>query len=563
MEAVELDTGKLGRLLELGRALVAERDPDAVLLRVLNEARGLTGARYAAMGILDDDKAGLARFLTVGIDDELRRRIGPLPHGHGILGELIRDPRPLRLARIGDHPRSYGFPAEHPPMETFLGVPVMIRDEVYGNLYLTEKKGREEFDDADEHALVVLADWAAVAIDNARAHDSSRRTQERLERATRGLEATASLNREVIGRADLDRATELVVKRARALAEARTAMLVLLDGEVLTVAAVAGEAATELLGRELPAEGSISIGVLRSGRGQLVSAEAAAGFLARDTNGTGGIAVSLRSRGVDVGVLSVFDRVDSDVPFGAEEVATLEAFGASAATVIAAAQAMEDERLTLSIASSERERKRWARELHDETLQELGALNVMQEGALQVGRPESMREALERSNDQVGRIIDGLLELITELRPAALDQLGTEAALEVLVDRVRARSGLDVTVDADLAFEQGRLPTRHTPELEATVYRLVQEALANVVKHAGATSARIRLEEDESSVWVTVEDDGSGFAVADEHDGFGLLGMRERVELAGGELEITSTPGQGTRVTARLPAERVPEPPPG
>ncbi len=190
-------------------------------------------------------------------------------------------------------------------------------------------------------------------------------------------------------------------------------------------------------------------------------------------------------------------------------------------------------------------------------------MNVMQEGALQVDRPESMREALERSNDQVGRIIDGLLGLITELRPAALDQLGTGAALEVLVDRVCARSGLDVTMDADLAFEQGRTPTRHTPELEATIYRLVQEALANVVKHAGATSARIRLEEDESSVQVTVEDDGSGFGVEDEHDGFGLLGMRERVELRGGELEITSTPGQGTRVAARLPAERVAGPTPG
>ncbi len=310
MEAVDLDTGKLGRLLEVGRGLVAERDPDTVLLRVLNEARELTGARYAALGILDEERAELARFLTVGIDDELRRRIGPLPRGHGILGELIREPRPLRLARIGDHPRSYGFPAEHPPMETFLGVPVMIRGEVYGNLYLTEKDGGAEFDEADEHALVVLAEWAAVAIDNARAHDSSRRNQERLERAKRGLEATASLNREVIGRADLDRVTELVVKRARALAEARTAILALVDGEDFKVAAVAGEAATELLGREVPADGTISIGVLRSGHVQLVSADAAAHFLAGDTNETGGIAVPLRSRGVDVGVLSVFDRME-------------------------------------------------------------------------------------------------------------------------------------------------------------------------------------------------------------------------------------------------------------
>ena len=358
MEAVDLDTNRLERLLEVGRALVAEREPDAVLIRVLNEARDLTGARYAAMGILDEEKTGLARFLTVGIDEELRRRIGPLPRGHGILGELIREPRPLRLARIGDHPRSYGFPAEHPPMETFLGVPVMIRGEVFGNLYLTEKEGGVEFDEADEHALVVLAEWAAVAVDNARAHDASQRNQDDLERVKRGLEATASLNREVVGRADLDRVTELVVKRGRALADARTAVLVLLADETLKIAAVAGEAASGLLGRELPAEGTISLGILRSGRGQLVSAEAAARFLGVDPGGAGGIAVPLRSRGTDVGVLAVFDRDEGQPGFGPTDLPTLEAFGASAATVIAAARALEDERLRLSIASSERERQR-------------------------------------------------------------------------------------------------------------------------------------------------------------------------------------------------------------
>ena len=563
MEAVDLDTSRLERLLEVGRALVAEREPDAVLVRVLNEARELTGARYAAMGILDEEKTGLARFLTVGIDDELRRRIGPLPRGHGLLGELIRAPRPLRLARIGDHPRSYGFPAEHPPMETFLGVPVMIRGEVYGNLYLTEKEGGVEFNEADEQALVILAEWAAVAVDNARAHDASQHNQDQLERAKRGLEATASLNREVVGRADLDRVAELVVKRGRALVDARTAVLVLLDDETLRVVAVAGEVASGLRGRELAAEGTISLGILRSGRGQLISAEAAARFLEVDPDGGGGIAVPLHSRGIDVGVLAVFDRVEGRQGFGSTDVPTLEAFGASAATVIAAAQALEDERLRLSIASSERERQRWARELHDETLQELGALNVMQQSALQIQDSESMRRALTASNQQVEQIIAGLQGLITELRPAALDQLGTAAALEVLVDRLRERSGLDVTLDVDLDFESGRLPTRHTPELEATVYRLVQEAMTNVVKHAEATSARIKVEENDESVTVTVEDDGSGFDDQAEHDGFGLLGMRERVGLRGGDLEITSAPGRGTRVTATLPSERLSEPDPG
>ena len=157
-------------------------------------------------------------------------------------------------------------------------------------------------------------------------------------------------------------------------------------------------------------------------------------------------------------MLAVFDRDEGQPGFGPTDLLTLEAFGASAATVIAAARALEDERFRLSIASSERERQRWARELHDETLQELGALNVMQESALQIEDPDSMRRALVTSNQRVEQIIVGLQGLITELRPAALDQLGTQAALEVLVDRIRERSGMDVTLDVDLAFEAGRVP---------------------------------------------------------------------------------------------------------
>ena len=148
----DLDPASSADCLRSAEPSLPSASRTSVLIRVLNEARELTGARYAAMGILDDDKTGLARFLTVGIDDEMRQRIGPLPQGHGILGELIRNPAPLRLARISEHPRSYGFPADHPPMETFLGVPVRIRDEVYGNLYLTEKAGGAEFDETDERA---------------------------------------------------------------------------------------------------------------------------------------------------------------------------------------------------------------------------------------------------------------------------------------------------------------------------------------------------------------------------------------------------------------------------
>jgi GAF domain-containing protein len=184
-----LDDHRLRRLLDFGRGLVADLHREVVLDRLLEVARELTGARYAAIGILDADREELERFLVSGIDDETHRAIGDLPRGRGILGELIREPRPLRLRDISDHPRSYGFPPEHPPMTTFLGVPILIRGEAWGNLYLTEKATDEEFDEVDEESLLVLAQWAAIAIENAQLYERAEARRNELERAVRGLEA--------------------------------------------------------------------------------------------------------------------------------------------------------------------------------------------------------------------------------------------------------------------------------------------------------------------------------------------------------------------------------------
>lgn len=552
-----LGSEHLQRLLAVGRGLVSKHDPEAVLEQVVEAARELTGARYAALGVLDEDKRELARFLAIGIDEELRQRIGPLPLGRGILGELIRHPEPLRLRRISEHPRSYGFPAEHPRMDTFLGVPVMIRGEVYGNLYLTEKAGGAEFDERDEQLVVVLSEWAAIAIDNARALDLSRRRSDELERAIGGLEATVSLNREVGGAADLPRVQELVVKRGRDLADARTAVLMLSDGgTTLELVAVAGEAPPGLVGRTFDAEDSPAADVMRAGRGQAVDGAGMAAFQALGVDANHALLVPLRSRGDDLGLLALFDHFGGDPEFGPDDRLALESFATSAATAIRATRRIEDEKLRLSIASSEAERKRWARELHDETLQELGALNLMQASALQVDDPDAHRRALAQAQTQVERIIAGLQGLITELRPAALDQLGTAAAVEALVDRIRSRTGLEIELDIDLAQEEGREPSRMTPELEATLYRTVQEALTNIVKHAEATRVRVRIDERDGVINLTIEDNGKGFDPSARADGFGLVGMRERLALVGSDLRIESTPGEGTRVNASIPVQR-------
>lgn len=551
-----LDTARLSRLLEIGHRLMAMRHPDEVLREVLVAAKELTGARYAALGVLNENGTGLDRFLTEGVSEEVRKRIGQYPRGHGIIGELIRNPRPLRLRRISDHPRSYGFPAHHPEMETFLGVPVMIEGRVYGNFYLTDKVGAGEFDEEDEELLMVLADWAAVAIDNARTHARGRRRRGELEQAVRGLEATVALDREVGGETDLDRVLELVAKRGRALVDARSMVVLLLDGD-LRVASVAGELDSDLVGKTLPAGASPATDVLRAGRGELVGDTAVRRFEPLGIGAGTALLAPLRWRGDDIGVLCAFDRFDGADDFTTDDLLAMESFATSAANAIAATQALADERTKLAIASSERERERWARELHDETLQELGALSVLHESALQSDDPERAREALRRSREYVDKIIADLHGLITELRPASLGQLGVAAALETLIRRFEDRSDLTIEADIDLAYAKGRETTRLTPELETTIYRTVQEALNNVIKHADATTAQVSVEERDRMVRITVSDDGRGFDVDAAHEGFGLMGMRERVGLAGGEIDLRSTPGEGTRIEISLPVERV------
>jgi signal transduction protein with GAF and PtsI domain len=188
-----LDAGRLWELIQVGRSLVAELDMERLIGELLDVARRVTGARYAAVGILDERRTELERFITRGIDDDLHREIGDLPRGRGILGLLIADPKPLRLRRIGDHPKSYGFPPAHPPMRSFLGVPILIRNEAFGNLYLTDKEGGE-FDEADEQAAVILAAWTAIAVENARLYGEASAQRDELERANRGLEAITTVS---------------------------------------------------------------------------------------------------------------------------------------------------------------------------------------------------------------------------------------------------------------------------------------------------------------------------------------------------------------------------------
>ena len=552
---------RLGRLLEVGRSLVTEFELDVVLERVLEAALDLTGARYAAIGVLDEQHKTLERFLTIGVDDETQRAIGDLPRGRGVLGVLITDPQPLRLEDVGMHPRSFGFPPGHPPMSSFLGVPILIRGKPFGNLYLTEKSGGA-FSAHDEETAVVLAEWASVAIDNARAYATADSRRRELERAVSSLEATTAIAQTLAGETDLDNVLELVVKRGRALANARAMVALLPRGNDLVAAALAGELDQSLLGQRIPVEGSAAGQAFRSGRPERLADASSRLHVAfeKQTGANTGLFIPLRFRGRVLGVLVALDRMGDAKEFTLADEHVLEGFAASAAAAIATAQDVAEQTGRRSIAAAENERARWARELHDDTLQELAALKLLLAAVRRSDDPAERQVVLAEATERIDFAVRSLRGLITDLRPAALDDLGLAAALEALVDRVARATGMTVELSSDFALEGGRETNRLSREIEEGVYRLVQECLANVTKHAGASHVEISVRESAESVDVVVRDDGRGFDTAVPSEGFGLVGMRERVALAGGSMTIETAPGAGTVVRLSLPVARLEAP---
>jgi signal transduction histidine kinase len=528
-------------------------DPETVLARILEEACAMTDARYAALGVLDEDRAELERFLTRGIDAETHQAIGDLPRGRGVLGVLIDDPRPLRLANVGEHPQSYGFPAPHPPMHSFLGVPIMIQGKAWGNLYLTEKAGGGEFTEADEETAVLLSQWAGTAIENARLHESSERRRREAERAVRALEAARDIADAVAQVTDLDRVLELIAKRGRALVDARTVLIMLREGDDLVVAASAGHA-RDAAGRRMPMAGSTSGRVLQGGRPEMITDVATQMRIAVEGVGVqqagSALLVPMMHQGSGIGLVAAFDRAGPAGEFGAGDEQVLETFAASAANAVALSRSVTADRLQSAIVAADAERGRWARELHDETLQALGGLRVLLSSALRQDddgiHTAAMRQAIEDIEVEIGN----LRAIISDLRPSLLDDLGLLPALEALIDR-RRQSGLEIVGDF-------MLPSRTqggddlAPELQTTIYRVLQEALTNVVKHAEAKKVAVRVQARESDVLIEVEDDGQGFDLSAGSEGFGLVGIRERVYLGGGRLELESG-AWGTRVRAQLP----------
>jgi len=548
-------------VLDVARGVLEELDLDIVLERILTAAQELTGARYAAIGVLDESRTELARFLTKGIDEQARASIGSLPKGRGVLGVLIEDPAPLRLADVGDHPRSYGFPHGHPAMRTFLGVPILVDGEPWGNLYLTEKADSQQFTDEDQEAVVVLAAFAGVAIGHARRYAGAQRRHDELSRTVAALEASTQIARAVGGETDPETVLALVAKRARALVSARALLIELKRGEQLEAAAGAGELPAELIGRHVPLENTVGAQAIRTGRTERLEDELnrarfeehGLGRLGVDARA--GLVVPLIFRGEAQGVLVAIDRLEDGPAFTAEDERLLQSFATSAATAVATAQSVTTERHRQRLAAAEDERQRWARELHDDTLQSLSALRIGLSAGRRSPEPEALRTAVTQAVEQLEDAIANLRALITDLRPAALGELGVKAAIEALAER-SSRQGIEVDVSVELAYEQGAGAERLSPELETALYRIVQEALTNAVRHGQAKRAVVEVGEDGATIRLSVRDDGRGFDPEAATEGFGLLGMRERVALLAGQLSVKSSPDGGTAIAATLPVQR-------
>jgi signal transduction histidine kinase len=550
-EGVEED--RFRRLIDVGSSLLSELDIEAVLKSVVEAARELTGARYAALGVLDRERRELERFINVGIDEETQRDIGNLPRGRGVLGELIREPAPLRLRDVNTHPHAYGFPPGHPPMHSFLGVPITVRGETYGNLYMTEKQGAEEFDDGDEEAALTLASWAGIAIENARLYTSLSEREAETEQALRRAETSVDIARTVGGETDVERVLDLIVKRARALVDARGLLVLLRRDDHLFVAAHAGAIQADVREIKVPIDDPVFGAAMEDQVSQRLErgSPPSKARLRERLEAEAALVVPLLFRGRAVGALVALDREAGGVEFDQEDLRLLQSFAASAATAVATAQTVESDRLRQQVESAEKERERWARELHDDTLQHLAAIRISLATALQdtsERRPARIESAAEEAMARLENQINELNRLINDLRPAALERLGLAGALEALAEESSARGGVEVEVTIEVEAEPGR-------DEERLVYRLVQEALTNAVKHANASQVTVSVQEDDGEIRIAIRDDGDGFDPASPTAGRGLTGMQERIELLGGEIDVSSTPGEGTEISARVPLQ--------
>ncbi|MEV7014762.1 histidine kinase [Streptomyces sp. DH-12] len=529
----------LEAVLSVGRELELEQ----ALHSIVEAAAALVDAQYAALGVIGPDGKRLSAFHTVGVSDEEIARIGHFPEGHGILGELIRRPEPLRAAKLSEHPASYGFPPHHPPMNTFLGVPIRVRDQVFGNLYLTEKRGGLQFDEEDESVLSTLAVAAGVAIDNARLYEDSRLRE-------RWLQANAEITHGLMSGSERGEALLLVAERAREITGAALAVVAVpMPGtDSLTVELALGQDAEPHRGLVVPAEGSLL------GRAFAAAAPVTSADIAHDERVLRGpqtftglgpaVAVPIGGEHGVRGILLLVRAVGRPV-FTDKEIEPLRGFAAQAAVAMELAERRQDAE---QIAVLE-ERDRIARDLHDLAIQRLFATGMTLQSAGRFIEHEGASERVLRAVDDLDETIKIIRSTIFGLRsrePAGGAGAGLRARVVRLVGEAAPLLGFAPSVRME-----GLIDTHVSKEAADHLVAVLSEALTNVARHARAGHVQVALETDGREVRLTVADDGVGLPPGGRRSG--LRNMAERAEQLGGSFDVSDTPGGGTTLVWRVP----------
>lgn len=541
-------TDQLGlrSLLAAVIAIGSQLDLDAVLHEIVSTAAGLAGAQYAALGILGShDEWRLSQFITVGIEGQVRDQIGELPHGRGVLGLLIDDPQAIRLTDIAEHSASYGFPPNHPPMRTFLGMPVLVRGEVYGNLYLTEKRGGGEFTPADEQILLALATAAGLAIQNARLFEEGQLKQ-------RWLEVTSDITTRLLGGATTNEVLPALVAGVRELAEADTAFLALPHNgdETLCVRFADGAGAADLINSILPKE-SFSALVMTSGRAESIADTRLDPRVWQgvfETAGAGpALFVPLGAQSASLGTLVVANHIGGQ-RFSGETVQLIASFAGQAAIALRLGTASQD-RESLALLS---DRDRIARDLHDLTIQRLFATGVSLQGAIRNMAPPSSVERVLRAVDNLDDTIKEIRTTIFSLQsPAASAEDGLRASVLSASQAASSVLGFRPHVVFD-----GLLETLLPQDIAEHMLAVLREALSNVARHAQATRVGVRVSVTADLASLEVIDNGIGIPTQGRRSG--LSNMASRALELGGDFttEVASADG-GSRILWQVPLHHV------
>jgi signal transduction histidine kinase len=528
---------RLRGLLDAVVAVGSGLDLRATLRRLVVAACELTDARYGALGVIGPDRT-LSEFITHGLDDEQHAAIGDLPRGRGVLGLLIAEPRPIRLPDITRHPSSYGFPANHPPMHTFLGVPVRVRDRVFGNLYLAEKRGGE-FTEQDEELVGALGAAAGVAIENVQLYAQA-------ERRGRWLEAAAEITEALLGEVSRTAALRLIARRAREVAHAHSVAVLLLEeeGGDLAVEVVDGDLTADLAGARLPVE---EHGFGRVVRERVnVTVEDLQKVAAWPVPTGSAVLVPLASGPNVLGVLVVAHAPGGAGFFDDADVHLVQSFAAQAALALERARAQEEREL-LAVLS---DRERIARDLHDVVIQRLFAIGLHLQTAGQLAARPELGERINSAVDDIDATIRDIRRAIFELRSPKADDLRTQ--LRALIEEAAGTLGFRPALRLD-----GPVDSAVDDVLRPELLAVLREALSNVARHARATAVEVAVAVADGTLRATVTDNGTGIpAQRGNGSGNGLRNMAERARRLSGTCQVRPGEPAGTVVAWRVPVSR-------